>query len=93
MDYSVSRDLLENFVTSAHQRNVRCGSFATQVLKADARTCPLLLQKPTNAGAAELSAKVPIADIGGLIDYLVGPAEQRGRYGETEHPGSLRVDD
>ena len=36
---------------------------------------------------------VPIADIAGSIDYLVGAAEQRRGYGETEHPGGLRIDD
>jgi hypothetical protein len=29
--------------------NVRFGSFATSLVKADARTCPLLLQKRTKA--------------------------------------------
>lgn len=27
----------------------------------------------------------------GSIDYLVGAAEQRRGYGETEHPGGLRI--
>ena len=35
----------------------------------------------------------PIADIAGLIDYLIGAAEQRRGYGETDHPGGLRIDD
>jgi len=35
----------------------------------------------------------PIAGIAGLIDYLVGAAEQRRGYGEAEHPGGLRIDD
>jgi hypothetical protein len=29
----------------------------------------------------------------GLLDHLVGDAEQRRRHGEAEHPGRLGVDD
>ena len=36
---------------------------------------------------------VPIADIRSLFDYLIGAGDERRRYGETEHPGGLGVDD
>ena len=52
------------------------------------------LPPKADIGAAQINVRfVPIADIAGLIDYLVGAAEQRRGQGETEHPGGLRIDD
>jgi hypothetical protein len=28
-----------------------------------------------------------------LVDYFIGPAEQRRRHGEAEHSGGLCIDD
>src|SRR6185437_11578190 len=67
--------------------NVRFGSFAADALCLSTGFCPLLLQEPTNAGAAGVSAKRHKPTLRTFRMTSGAPCNRRQRGAQMKNPG------